>query len=535
MPDGLIGLIPPPLLEELKQGRWIPIIGAGFSKNARISGGRAPLDWKELGRALSEDILGFEYDTPLDAISAHEQAFGRATLIHRVSQLLRVHDASPGAAHDAFAQLGFENVVTTNFDMLLERAYDRADKPSMPLVEEFQLSAQNSYPGPRLIKLHGDINHPHRMVLTEEDYDHFLSQHPLLATSVGALLIDHTAVLLGYSLDDPDMRQLLSVIRDRLGRLARPLWTIQIECPPHVASRYERRGVHVINLPRQEDQSYGDVLAQLLRELRAHWYDELIEESQSTDEQALASLRLPADDSRICYFAVPLSQLSIYRENLFPVVREHNMVPVAARDVLTPPGTSAAKVDALIERAALVVADISNPYAVYEAALALRSRPPGTVLVIATEGSPIPSDFASVQVLSRPQENVEFAEELLAQFRNWLRRAVEARPRHQGSEPHVLFGQGHYRAAVVAAVTLLETALTDKIRAKSGTSPNIGGVSRLFEEARRLGIVDLDRSSVRYAINLRNEVVHSDREVGESEAKEALEMIDNFLRRLEGS
>ena len=60
------------------------------------------------------------------------------------------------------------------------------------------------------------------MVITEDDYDNFLRDHPVLATHVAAQLVDHTAVLIGYSLDDPDMRQILALLRSRLGRLSAP-------------------------------------------------------------------------------------------------------------------------------------------------------------------------------------------------------------------------------------------------------------------------------------------------------------------------
>lgn len=92
-----------------------------------------------------------------------------------------------------------------------------------------------------------------------------------MATSLGALLIDHTAVLIGYSLDDPDLRQLLSLIKDRLGSLAPPLWTIQVDAPQHVINRYERRGVRVVNLPKKHGKSYGDQLRELFEALHAYW------------------------------------------------------------------------------------------------------------------------------------------------------------------------------------------------------------------------------------------------------------------------
>lgn len=533
MPDRLLKSVPGPLLDELNHGRWLPIIGAGFSKNAEVPGGSSPPNWNELGMALAHDVTGLEANNPLDTISAYEQAFGRVALVDAVSRLLRVHDAQPGRAHAVFARLGFQNVVTTNFDMLLERAYDDANRPCLPLVEEAQLSARNPYPGPRLLKLHGDVHHPHRLVLTEDDYDQFLQVNPIFATSVGALLIDHTAVLIGYSLDDPDMRHLLNLIKARLGKLARPLWTIQVNCPPHVVSRYERRNVRVINLPSSEKLSYGDQLAELFDALRDYWNTEVIEESQSTSERALADLQLPAPSSRVCYFAVPIELLGLYREFFFPVVEQYGFVPVAARDVLTPPGTEAAKVDALINRAVLVVIDVSGKYSLYEASLAMQNRSPESVLIIADEKLSIPPHLASSHILRRPSDWIASPELLTYQFEDWFRKIAARRIEYQASEPERLLVAKEYRAAIIAAVSLLEVELVRHFESKRPIEFRLQTIRALAQSAERVGLITLDeRRRLDAIMRLRNEAVHRNVQVTREAASEAVRFIKSIVDRL---
>ena len=98
----------------------------------------------------------------------------------KIGVRIRAHDAKPGDVHLAFARIQFKDLVTTNFDALLETAYENVDKRPFPVVDESQLSAENLYPGPRIVKLHGDLAHPDRMVLTEADYDSFLIEKPSL-------------------------------------------------------------------------------------------------------------------------------------------------------------------------------------------------------------------------------------------------------------------------------------------------------------------------------------------------------------------
>ena len=91
----------------------------------------------------------------------------------------------------------FDIVCTTNFDFLLERQYDATPRYVYPVVEEEQLSINGPTAGTLLLKLHGDLRHPSRLVVGEEDYDGFLAKYPLIATYLANQLITKTAVFVG--------------------------------------------------------------------------------------------------------------------------------------------------------------------------------------------------------------------------------------------------------------------------------------------------------------------------------------------------
>src|SRR6266508_3532425 len=413
----LIQALPIPLRDDLARGRLLPIVGAGLSRNALVSTGRPPLLWEPLAEQLAGELSDYAYSRdPIDALSAYEQEHGRNRLVERVSALLRVHDAQPAPVHHAFCQLGFARVVTTNFDMLLERQYEALRRPCLPLVEETQLSMANPYPGPALLKLHGDVHHPQRLVLTEEDYDSFLRRYPLLATHMASLLIDHTAVLVGYSLSDPDMRQLLSLVTERLGGLRRPLYALLVGAESREVNRFMRRGVRPIVLPGSRD-SYASVLTRLFEELRSDLNRAVLAQAQPTREDTADELRLPPGRSRLCYFAVPLPLLPWYERNLFPVVDEYGLVAVNATEVITSEDAGQAKVDALVERAGLVVADLSTPYANYELVLALSRLDRDRVLGIVPEDATVPLDVQEIRILRRPTDLEESSESLVESFR----------------------------------------------------------------------------------------------------------------------
>jgi hypothetical protein len=284
MPEHDLTTFPKPLLDDLVADRWLPIVGAGLSRNALVSSGTQMPLWSQLGELIGRDLPGYAYSGPIDALSAFEQQYGRPTLIEKLSKLLLVDAARPGAAHEAFCSLPFNLVCTTNIDFLLERQYGQTPRHCTPLIDEAQLSVNRSKSSVALLKLHGDLNHPSRLVVTEHDYDSFLSRFPLLVTFITNLMMTRTAVLIGYSFDDPDLRQIWQIIGDQLGSSRRVAYSIMAGAEPTDVARFERRGVRVINLPGSRDQ-YGQVLADAFTMLRSYWERVLTPASQRPEEE----------------------------------------------------------------------------------------------------------------------------------------------------------------------------------------------------------------------------------------------------------
>jgi hypothetical protein len=307
---------PKPLLDDLVSGRWLPVVGAGMSLNARLPRSKKMPLWPDLGKAFAKELTEFVSNSTLDAISAYQHEFGRAKLIERLTDILFIKEAAPGEAHEAFCSIPFDIVCTTNFDFLLERQYEQTPRYVYPVVDEDQLSVNTSTAGTLLLKLHGDLHHPGRLIVTEEDYDAFLTTYPLIATYLSNQLITKTAFFIGYSLDDPDFRQISNIVSERLGRTRRMAYAVMVSARPGDIMRFERRGVKVINLPGSRDR-YGEILAGAFLELREYMRDNLIAVSQVTEERPLQELLLPRDAlTRLCFFSLPLELLSLYRSRI---------------------------------------------------------------------------------------------------------------------------------------------------------------------------------------------------------------------------
>jgi len=532
---------PKPVLDDLVTGKWLPVVGAGMSLNAILPAGKKMPLWAGMSKELTDELSDFASTSILDGISAYEYEFGRSRLIERLSEVLLIKEAHPGNAHKEFCTIPFDIVCTTNFDFLLERQYDLTPRYVYPVVDEEQLSINGSSAGTLLLKLHGDLRHPSRLIVTEADYDGFLSRYPLLATYLSNQLITKTAIFIGYSLDDPDFRQIWHVVSERLGRTRRMAYTIAVNARPADVARFERRGVKVINLPGAREK-YGDVLAATFKELREYLRDNVIKVSKVTEEQPLRELLLPRDaTTRLCFFSLPLELLPFYRERVFPVVEDAGFVPVTADDVVTPGDNISAKLDTLIDRSAVMVVELTSAWtlAEYRMALArikgaeanLGQRKQLHLIVVVTDQEQVPASAKGFLVLTRPNKLTDDSDGFIADLNGILRRIAAETGIERQAEPKRLFDAKEYRAAVISAMTLLEATLRERLN--KSPWPQVRrpmSMRSLIDHAVEQNIIQpVLRTQIDSWIRLRNEVVHSSIAIGKAQARE---MIDGVLALL---
>ena len=530
-----IKYFPKPFLDDLVEARCLPFIGAGFSKNAILPAGKSIPLWDDLGKAFAQDIQDYEYSGAIDALSAFEHEYSRPKLVERLHEVLLVDSAQPGPTHSAFCQLPFDLCVTTNFEFLLERGYESVNRYCRPIIDEDQLSIDAKGPGIKLLKFHGDLHHPARLIVTERDYDTFLDRYPLLATYFGNLLIIKTALFIGYSLDDPDFRHIWQLIGDRLGRLRRQAYTISISASAPNVAKFERRGIKVINIPGKASD-YPTILKDLFEELKEYWSDKLIEISTSTEDQSLAEFTLPKGEvNRLCFFAVPSRLSAYYKSFVFPIAERHGFAPVIAMDVISPGDNIAAKVSALIDRSEIIVVDISSPNTEMELHLAL-ARKHDRILTIAEETSKLPMDLTRIIWLIRPKGQACEKEAFLSSIDNWFSEQAERLSSELHQEPLRLLNKKEYRAAVISAMTLLESKLRKNTQIQDdfvAMSYRVVSLGRLIEKAMQAKLLtDNEGHMIKEWTMIRNRAVHTAEEVTAKEARNIVKNAMAIINRL---
>ena len=209
------------LAQELTFGSVVLFAGAGLSFNAVCrDGGRNRMpSWGGLSslmrKRLEHDIRP---DTdPLKVADYFETTFGRAALVEAVRDAIEDANHVPGRVHQAVARLNFEEIITTNFDTLIERSFrDQFIEPQM--IVRSQDLVQRRRP-PRILKMNGCIRlNPSEIVITGNDFLSYAETHPWVQVFVTKSFVESTVLFVGFGLNDPAFRAINERVLSMLGR-----------------------------------------------------------------------------------------------------------------------------------------------------------------------------------------------------------------------------------------------------------------------------------------------------------------------------
>jgi SIR2-like domain len=217
----------------------------------------------QLSRALSEES-GFAREFPgedernLARVSLYyEQSFKRHRLVEVVEQSVD-ENRKPSAAVLALASLPFPIVVTTNYDRIFERALQGSGKEphvsvyspdhNTPTADHKKFDAQR----PFVFKIHGDISRPESIVITDEDYIHFVMRmrdrepyYPVPET-INYRMKCWPTLFVGYRLTDYNLRLLFKSLRWRVDKADLPdAYSVDKYPDPLIRAVYQQNEMQV--------------------------------------------------------------------------------------------------------------------------------------------------------------------------------------------------------------------------------------------------------------------------------------------------
>ena len=236
------------LVTALKGGECVVFVGAGFSINSGLTGYRALM-----GRMATElgmtDKVGEGQDLYLDIAQLYHDTKGPDAVAGLLAELYgRKRGATPSLAHYLLLSLPVRFVITTNYDSLLEDALQALHRYPMRVLDEHQVAQTGFHDSTYVVKFHGDAEGG-KIVLCRDQYDAFFRDRPEMASLLEGLLLNQTFFFLGYSLRDPNFRQIYGKIDIMLRNARRPAYAATFETTtPLLRDHLARRQLRLLEL-----------------------------------------------------------------------------------------------------------------------------------------------------------------------------------------------------------------------------------------------------------------------------------------------
>ncbi|NWA26434.1 SIR2 family protein [Pseudomonas gingeri] len=206
------------------------MVGAGFSRCAAQSGETTRLMplWMDFSRRLASELdpsdPNLAYLDPLRLAELYKAQFGQQTLNDLIRAEIDDLAWSPGELHNRLLELPWSDVLTTNWDTLLERASERVHVPIYSTVtKQTDLAAVAP---PRITKLHGTVNVTEELIFTQEDYRRYPETHAAFVNFSRQIFIENELCLLGFSGEDPNFLQWTGWVRDHLHSQSRRVYLV---------------------------------------------------------------------------------------------------------------------------------------------------------------------------------------------------------------------------------------------------------------------------------------------------------------------
>ncbi len=210
--------LPKPVVDLVREGRAFLFLGTGASIGAIHPKGINPPTGEKLAEIITEKFLGNEFKKhPLAQVA--ELAISEYDLITVQDYIASIYrDFNPADFHKLIPRFVWSGIATTNYDLIIERAYNAIKDPCQHLVVfkkdgeriEEKLRIPNSV---MYLKLHGcisDIDNPLiPLILTPEQYITHRQGRKRLFEKLQDFAYEYPFIFSGYSLSDIDIRAIL--------------------------------------------------------------------------------------------------------------------------------------------------------------------------------------------------------------------------------------------------------------------------------------------------------------------------------------
>ncbi|HAD17618.1 MAG TPA: SIR2 family protein [Erythrobacter sp.] len=196
--------------EALIGGGGAVFVGAGVSMGAGYP------SWASLLTEVGEE-LGVKSGELHDLAALAQwsiQENGSATRVRNVIKEQIGAEHSVPLTLEIIARLPIKFIWTTNYDRLVERAFGSINRPIDAVSGAADLALRATPGATRLFKMHGSVERLDDVVISTDDYELYRSKRGAFLPLLQAHLSSMSMLFLGISFTDPNIRHVLSLIRE---------------------------------------------------------------------------------------------------------------------------------------------------------------------------------------------------------------------------------------------------------------------------------------------------------------------------------
>jgi len=246
--------IPEELYNYIISGKCVLFIGAGASMEAGAPSAQ------ELAKDLSKNYLeGQHQKEPLSRVASYVQSkpgLGRRVVIDYVVN--RFSQLEPNKAHLLLPRFNWPAIYTTNYDTLIEQAYEKSGIKYKTVISSFDLTSDTNNKTNYILiyKPHGCISRSLSketpIVITEDDYYSAIDNRRIIYRQLEVHKYISVFLFVGYSFSDFNLSKIWFDVSNELGKFSQWAYALWPNCSEIQKLTWRDRKVELINMQFNE-------------------------------------------------------------------------------------------------------------------------------------------------------------------------------------------------------------------------------------------------------------------------------------------
>lgn len=240
------------LVNCLMQDLVVPFVGAGLSVESGFPTWKQHLQQQGRTSGIPPAVItSLLQDGQHEEIIAEIENKGyKDVFIQEVKDVF----SKTGKVTDAFlrlTELFYDTIITTNYDHIIEQAYDTGEKNKIQVIDNLNILEDPEEGKVTIIKLHGNVKTPARCVLSKRQYDEAYGNGTVdLSKPIPKLLSYYygtsSLLFLGCSLNQDRTMQVFQAVKKELGDVDRPQH-FSIESLPKSEQELSERNAYLLS------------------------------------------------------------------------------------------------------------------------------------------------------------------------------------------------------------------------------------------------------------------------------------------------